>query len=424
MNPTRPRRPRFILRSVIWLAATVPTAAQAIGPADQKLDDPPTPLSIRATGLLSRGQNAGTGTVVAARRVDQTGFVAILTAHHVAASSPTTLELGSLLGGAQPWMTFNVAPSFQSFKIVDAMKNPANLPVDVALMLGKVNNLTDGSQALANFNQLAGNLPAIVNPGQDGAGNPLRRATASEPVGFTQVGYGRQAEYRTDAEFLTDGTDIVRITDRYRATGSSGQRLFQNNLATAYTPPAVKTDAVSMQASYYHPLVEFKALGPPNAMGHGLGMAGDSGSPLFTREPAAKVEIEITRGGNPVKIPVSYVDSLSAVFVASQSLVVTEVEPMSGMRRRVEYSPETVLKNSTQYAVPIIPELHAWMQPYLANPRLIPEPRSLGLTLVASLVLLVARSRNGRTRNRSAWQRRIPARPHAPRPAALLPLLR
>jgi hypothetical protein len=116
-------------------------------------------------------------------------------------------------------------------------------------------------------------------------------------------------------------------------------------------------------------------------------MAGDSGSPLFTRAPAAKVEVEIMRGGNPVKIPVSYVDSLSAVFVASQSLVVTETEPMSGMQVRVEYSPETVLKNSTQVAVPIFPELHAWMQPFLANPRSIPEPSALGLASAASLVL-------------------------------------
>ncbi len=395
---------RIVLAACVVVAATilVPSPVGAIGPADQKLDDPPNPLSIRATGLLSRDGNSGTGTVVAARRVETTGYVAILTAHHVASSGPKTLKLGSLLGGAQPWMTFDVEMAFKSFKITDAMKNPNNLPVDVGLMLGRVNNLTEDSQARANFTLLSNNLPAITNPGQDGTGNPLRQATASEPVGFTQIGYGRQAEYRTDAEFIQDGNDVVQIKDRYRATGVSGQRLFQNNLATAYAAPAIKTDAVTMQASYYHPLVEFKALGPPNAMGHGLGMAGDSGSPLFTRAPAAKIEVEIMRGGNPVKIPVSYVDSLSAVFVASQSLVVRETEPMSGMQVRVEYTPETVLKNSTQFAVPIFPELHAWMQPFLANPRSIPEPSSLALLATAGLAFAAATARNSRPRRRGA----------------------
>ena len=76
----------------------------------------------------------------------------------------TSLKLGSLIDGTAPWLEFTTQAAFRSFAYNDPQKNPKKLPVDVALVLGEVKQLTDGSTALANFTQLSSNLPTIVNP--------------------------------------------------------------------------------------------------------------------------------------------------------------------------------------------------------------------------------------------------------------------
>jgi hypothetical protein len=354
-------------------------AALAIGPSDQKIPDDPSPLSIRATGFLTEDSGAGTGTVVGAKLDGTTGLVAILTARHVAAGHPTTLKLGSLIGGSAPWMQFATSKTFQSFTIVDKDKNPKNLPEDVALLVGRVTGLTDGSQALANFKQLAGNLPTIFDPTK-GSDNPFKSATDSDPVGFTQFGYGRLAAYN-------DSIDIGNATfiAGYQATGASGERLFQNNMVREYIAPAIAKDALTGDDQYYNPRVRFNAIGPPNNDGGGLGMGGDSGSPLFTKAPDMAINVPVTRNGNKLQIPVKYTDSLSAVFVASQS--VTVIEMVEGNPVKVEFSPETVSKSGAEFAVPIDAGLYKWMQPYLANPTLIPESSTLTLLSIGTLLM-------------------------------------
>jgi hypothetical protein len=256
-------------------------------------------------------------------------------------------------------------------------------------MLGKINNLTEGSQALAKFNLLSNNLPRIVDPTKD-PGNPLLKATASKPVGFTQLGYGRQGAFHNDSIFL-DGD--ITIKDRYEATGASGARLFQNNKAIGTSPLAIRTNPITGDSKFYHPLVQFNAIGPPNNLGQGLGMGGDSGGPLFTMKPDQQVSVGVTRGGNAVQIPIDYTDSLSAIYVSSVSVTVTQI--LEGMSRTVPREPETVQPDSEQSAVPIDADIAMWLQPLLANPMLIPEPATTAL-LAGSGFLLMARSRRRR----------------------------
>lgn len=355
-----------IFAAAAILLSQLPDVASAIGPKDQKIPDAPTPLSIRATGQLVSKSGAGTGTVVATKRDGTTGYVAVLTAHHVAAGQPTAMKLGSLIGGAAPWLEFSIAPGFRPFRFVDAEKNPNNLPADVALMLGTVKNLNDGSMALAKFNELSNNLPTVTDPGK-GAGNPLLSAAADNLVGFTQLGYGRLADYKGQI-FLDDSTTVTG----YQATNVSGERLFENNKARESIAAAVVKDPLTEQDKYFYPKVRFTAIGPPNNQGEGLGLGGDSGGPLFTTAPAAAVNIQVTRDGNNIQIPIKYTDSLSAVFVSSQPATITEI--IDGLPVKTEYSPETVGNNSSQFALPINQPIYNWIKPVLVNPMLIPEP--------------------------------------------------
>lgn len=366
----------FCGRQTAWLvgiiaAWTIPAAALAIGPNDQKIPDDPSPLSLRATGWFG----SGTGTVVGTKLVGTTGYAAILTANHVADNKPATLKLGSLIGGAQPWLEIATTGAFSTYVYKDATKNPMNLPVDVALMLGKVNNLTQGSQALAKFNLLSTNLPTIVDPTQD-PGNPLLAAKADNPVGFTQLGYGQLAEYAGFVDIGLGGT--VRA---YQSTEVSGERLFQNNMALEFVPPAEQKDPITKKPSYYHSLVKFRVIGPPNNQGQRLGTGGDSGGPLYTEVPSAATRIQVTRGSNVIQIPIDYTDSLSAVFVASE--VFPPLPPNS----------PTVPVGASQFAVPIDAALYNWMRPLLANPMLIPEPATLVLLAVGSFMLMLRRRR-------------------------------
>jgi hypothetical protein len=375
----------------ILALSLVSTAALAIGPSDQKIPDDPTPLSIRATGQLADESGIGTGTVVSTKLVGTTGYVGILTARHVATSQPTTLKLGSLIGGAAPWMEFATSKIFQSFVIVDKDKNPKKLPEDVALMVGKVSNLKDGSPELAKFKQLAGTVPAVIDPTK-GDGNPFAKATDAEPVGFTQIGYGRLADYKTMID-IGDDTFI----NGYQATDVSGERLFQNNLVREYLAAAVIKDALTGNDVYFHPKVRFNAIGPPNNDGQGAAMGGDSGSPLFTQKPDMEVKVPVTRDGNKIQIPVQYTNSLSAVFVASQPVTITEL--VEGNPMKVELKPETIGKGGVEFAVPIDAALYKWMQPYLADPRSIPEPSTFALLVVGGLIVWFPSRVAGRKRS-------------------------
>jgi hypothetical protein len=353
------------------VASRIETSCLAIGPSDQKLPDDPDPLSIRATGLLSDKSPIGTGTIVATRLVGTTGYVSILTANHVARSQPKNLKLGSLVDGAAPWLQFTTLKTFQTFTIIDKDNNPNNLPEDVSLMEGQIDGLKNGTPALANFQQLSANLPMITDPTK-GGGNPLLKAASDNPVGFTQIGYGRLAAYSASIDIGND-----TFISGYQATGAVGQRLFENNQAIEYAAPAVFKDPLSGTPEYYYPKVGFTAIGPPNDDGQGLGMGGDSGSPLFTQAPGKAINISVTRNGNKVQIPVQYTDSLSAVFVSSVS--VTVIEMIEGNPVKVPLDPETVSKGSAQSAVPIDTGLYTWMKPYLADPRAIPEPCTITL---------------------------------------------
>ena len=205
-------------------------------------------------------------------------------------------------------------------------------------------------------------------------------AAEDNRVGFTQLGYGRLADYKGQV-FIDDST----IVTGYQATNVSGERLFQNNLAREYQAPALVKDPITNEDAYFHPKVRFTTVGPPNDMGQGLGMGGDSGGPLFTKPPIAEVKIQVLRGGNNVQIPINYTDSLSAIFVASQPVTVTEM--IDGVAVKTEFQPETVSNGSSQFAVPVNRELYDWIQPALANPRIIPEPSTLALALCSAMIV-------------------------------------
>jgi hypothetical protein len=372
-----------ILVLALLFATRIAATGLAIGPGDQKLPDDPNPLSIRATGLLSNTSPIGTGTIVATKLVGTTGYVSILTANHVATSRPTNLKLGSLIDGAAPWLQLTTLKKFQTFTIVDKDNNPTNLPEDVALMEARIDGLKDGTPALANFQQLAANLPTIPDPSK-GGGNPLVKAASDNPVGFTQIGYGRLAAYSASID-IGNSTFI----SGYQATGTVGQRLFENNQAIEYAAPTIFKDPLSGTPEYYYPKVGFTAIGPPNNDGQGLGMGGDSGSPLLTQAPGNAINIPVTRSGNKIQIPLQYTDSLSAVFVSSVS--VTVIEMIDGNPVKVPLDPETVAKGPAQSAIPIDTGLYSWMKPYLADPRANPEPSTITLVAASGLLGLVPR---------------------------------
>src|SRR5262245_38134100 len=86
----RPAWRRTVSALVASFAATllVPAVALSIEPGDQFIPDPSNPLSLSATGVLSGG-DVGTGTVIGSNLIGTTGYVAILTANHVAAKGET-----------------------------------------------------------------------------------------------------------------------------------------------------------------------------------------------------------------------------------------------------------------------------------------------------------------------------------------------
>ena len=100
----------FLLRVLPPLAAGIvatlllPSVALAIGSNDQKITITaglPGPLNV--SGVLSAGLNGmnmpnipvGTGTIIGFKEVGNTGYVAILTANHVATAGVTTMSLGA-----------------------------------------------------------------------------------------------------------------------------------------------------------------------------------------------------------------------------------------------------------------------------------------------------------------------------------------
>ncbi len=362
------RRTGLALVAGLATASMAPGVSQAIEPNDQFLPDPTTPLSLGASGLLTGGQ-FGTGTVIGADLKGTTGYVAILTANHVAAAGETGFSLGAGTDLPAFYLSFKTG-SFKTFTITDPKNNPKDLPEDVSVILGVDNGLTKGSQALALFTALSKNLPTITIP----KNNPFLTASATNKVKFTQIGYGLQGQFKGGATI--DGKTY------YQATKSDGQRLFENNLATSYTAPALVT-----YGDYFEPLVTFQVMAP-NAQGQGGGLAGDSGGPLYTQPPSTPVFVNVNRDGKSIPIPITDTNSLSAIDVGFQAYVV-DGKPVMPFISPV---------GSNQWGVPITQALYNWMQPYIANPQAIPEPSSAALVALGGLGLLA-----WKPRRRRAW---------------------
>jgi hypothetical protein len=360
---------------VLMTAATV---TLAISPHDQRISDAPVPLRLGATGVFGSGE-LGTGTVVGAKLDGTTGYVSILTAAHVAKEKPMSFALGQGFGGNPYSLIFSTGP-FISYKI-DAAANPNKLPVDVAVVTGKIRDLNAGSQALNSFNILKNNLPTVTSP----ADNPLVNPNAVNPtpfspqVPFTQIGYGLQGEYKANIDNVNNpGTTF----QGFQSTGQVGERLFQNNFATQYAPPHV-VQAYNPN-EYYQPMVEFDVLGPPNNSGRGGAMRGDSGGPLYTDASNPGV-VTVNRGGNNIAIQIQHTNSLSAVFVGLQVFRNNTTNEVA--------LPETTPISWHQWGVPINQGIYNWMQPYVGtDPKLIvPEPATPILLAVVVLIFLLSR---------------------------------
>jgi hypothetical protein len=346
--------------TAVWL---VPAVAWAIGPNDQKIPDPPTPLSIGATGVLSGGE-VGTGTVIGAQVAGTTGYVAILTANHVAAAGETDFAIGAGTG-ANPYSIIFQTGAFVTYTINDPQNNPKNLPEDISLILGTETGLNQGSTALALFKLLGKNVPTITNP----QNNPFPAASATNKVPFTQIGYGLQGQY--NANINIDG----KVVQGYEGTNVKGERLFENNLAISYKTPAVDP----YLGKYFEPITTFNVIAP-NAAGQGGGLPGDSGGPMYTQPPGNPVSVTVNRGGNNIQIPISYTNSLSAVWEAFAAATDKDGKVLE---------PPTILVGSPQVGVPIDQGLYNWIKPFAANPQSIPEPSSLVLLGLGSLGFLV-----------------------------------
>lgn len=362
------RTPPVVLSLLLCLTTVT---AFGVGPLDQRIADAPNPLSIGATGVLSGAGGKGTGTVLATKLDGTTGYVAILTANHVAKVNPTDFAIGSGFGGNPYSMIFETS-SFTTYTIVDAVNNPQNHPVDMSLMLGRVENLAAGSPALTIFNLLTNNLPTITHP-TNGGGNPFFAASGDNPVGFTEIGYGHQGEFK--ANIPIGGNNFAG----YEAQPAFGERLFQNNTAISNAANAVMTYDGD---TYFQPLVNFNVKAPNN-QGEGAAMPGDSGGPMYTQAPATPVFVTVHRDGSDLAIPLKYTNSLSAILVKA------DYAAHNGQR----LEPPTFLVGSEQSGVPIDLGMYNWMQPYLNNPQLIPEPSTWVLAVLGAVALVLGRLR-------------------------------
>lgn len=327
----------------------------AIGPNDQSIPDAPNPLSLGSVGFFT---GVGTGTVISAATSGNQGIVAILTANHVARDASNGIFN---IGAKSPYSATFKIMGYQNYAIVDPVNNPGRLPEDISVMEGIDTQAVNTGAAQTIFNQLKSSIATVTNPG---AGNgPFANAAITNPVSFTQIGYGLQGQY-------TSSVGGIQNNPGYVSTGTSGQRLFQNNNILQYSAPAKQT-----YGSYYEPLVTYIYLAPDSA-GHGASFPGDSGGPYFTGGGSGSITISNNVGGRQGQtIPIDYSNSISAVHVLGSSAKLVGTGLGSG--------------------VPITPGLYNWLQPFVVNPATaVPEPAALALLAVGGLMLLLRRRRS------------------------------
>lgn len=378
----RPMRGAVAFLAVIILA---PAVAFAIGPNTQTVPDATVNAmapSLYATGFLTGplGQ-IGTGTVIGETPVNQNstvGYVAILTANHVASSGVNTFTLGfNATGAATPFTLTASVGAFQTYTIPAPQNTtgPPLLPEDISVMLAAV-NLTKGANR-GNYNTLLANTPTITNPTNNPLiPHPLANATFTPPKLFSEIGYGIQAMYNPNI----GGGGVMG----YQYTDMSGQRLFQNNGATAYTLAAnSNTILAGSYAGYFEPFDRFQVLAPNTANTLGPGGAnvpnyggaatfGDSGSPLYTGGSS------ITFASGSGNDTMAFTNSISAILVAGFP-VMTVVGT-------------ALINGSNEYAVPIdTPAVYNWIENYAMNPLSIPEPSSAVLLGIGFLGFLAWR---------------------------------
>ncbi len=351
----------FPRKAILFSAACAVMAAigvagpiWAIGPNDQFIPDAPNPLSLGSVGFFT---GIGTGTVISAATNGNQGIVAILTANHVAQDALNGIFN---IGAKAPYSATFTIMGYQTYSIVDPVNNPGKLPEDISVMEGIDTQPVNAGAAQNIFNLLKANIATVTNPG---TGNgPFAGAAITNPVSFTQLGYGLQGQY-------TSSVGGIPNNPGYVSTGVSGQRLFQNNNILQYSAPATQA-----YGSYYEPLVRYIYLAPDSA-GHGASFPGDSGGPYFTGGGSGSITISIAAGGRLGQtIPINYSNSISAVHVGG--------------------SLSKLVGTGTGIGVPVTPGLYNWLQPFVLNPATaVPEPAALALLGFGGGLLLLRRRR-------------------------------
>jgi len=370
--------------AVAFLAAIIiaPAVAFAIGPNTQTVPDAAVNAmaqSLYATGQLSGPGGAGTGTVIGETAVTPNspfGYVAILTADHVASAGMNTLTLGFDAGVNNAFTLTASVGAFQTYTIPPPQNTtgPPPLPEDISVMLGTVNLAVGANRG--NYNTLVANTPTITNPANNPlVPNPLANTTFNPPKLFSEIGYGLQGTYNGN---IGGGGQMGYL---YPAMDMTGQRLFQNNAATAYMLAANSNNILNgTYPGYFEPFDRFQVLAPNTANTLGPGGAnvlnyggaalnGDSGSPLFTGGPS------FTFNSNG-PLTMALTNSISAILVAGYTGAVLD-------------GTQTLLTGTNEYAVPIdTSALYNWIENYAMNPTSIPEPSSavlLGLGFLGFL---------------------------------------
>jgi hypothetical protein len=305
--------------------------------------------------------------------------VAIITAQHVANQGVTLAQFGVGINTPAPlgygaWaLTLNVAPTFQTFKLLDPVNNPNNLSEDMSIMVaqvtpaaladlpGNVNN----RYALSEWNLVKNNaISPVAWPSAIPASSAPTSTvnTAAANVGFSiSGGFGIGAQY--------NGANVPQYTGNQP---SSVRRFLNGTVTTTYGA------SVNNEAGYFEPQVGWPGQAP-SAAGGGAALPGDSGSGYLV-------------GGSPTSITITNVDNLNSTNTIPGTITLNNTKNVGA----TEWGGTSETVGQNDFGVPLVSgQSLDWAQYFAANPYLIPEPSSVALVVLGMAGLFLARRRSG-----------------------------